>query len=40
MALIEARERHEDLLEELIAEVASYNPDADRELIANAFDAA
>ena len=38
MALIEARERHEDLLEELIAEVASYNPDADRELIAHAFE--
>ena len=38
MALLEARERHEDLLEELIAEVASYNPDADRELIAHAFE--
>src|SRR5215475_10132626 len=38
MALVEAPERHEDLLEELIAEVASYNPDADRELITNAFE--
>jgi GTP diphosphokinase / guanosine-3',5'-bis(diphosphate) 3'-diphosphatase len=38
MALVEAPERHEDLLEELIAQVASYNPDADRELITNAFE--
>src|SRR6478736_3477378 len=38
MTLLEARERHEDLLEELIAQVASYNPDADRELIAHAFE--
>ena len=38
MALIEARERHEDLLEELIAEVAAYKPDVDRELLAHAFE--
>src|SRR6476620_3427248 len=38
MTLLEARERHEDLLEELIAQVASYNPDADRELSAHAFE--
>src|SRR6476469_9461970 len=38
MTLLEAQERHADLLEELIAEVGSYNPDADRELITNAFE--
>ena len=38
MALIEARERHEDLFEELIAEVSTYNADPDRELLARAFD--
>src|SRR5262249_35408740 len=38
MAILEAQERHADLPEELIAEVASYNPDADRELITNAFE--
>jgi len=38
MALLEAQERHQDLLEELIAEVTAYNPEADRELIAHAFE--
>src|SRR5712691_8516760 len=38
MALVEAPERHEDLFEELLAEVSTYNPDVDRELLARAFD--
>ena len=40
MALIDARERHEDLFEELMAEVAAYNDndDIDRDLLARAFD--
>jgi GTP pyrophosphokinase len=38
MTLLEAPERHADLLEELIAQVTAYNPDADRELIAHAFE--
>ena len=38
MSLIEAPERHEDLFEELIAEVSTYNTDVDRELLARAFD--
>jgi GTP pyrophosphokinase len=38
MALLEAQERHQDLLEELIAQVTAYNQDADRELIAHAFE--
>src|SRR6185503_20565008 len=38
MALIDAPERHEDLFEELIAEVATYNDDVDRDLLARAFD--
>jgi guanosine-3',5'-bis(diphosphate) 3'-pyrophosphohydrolase len=37
MALVEAPERHEDLFEELIAEVSTYNSDVDRELLARAF---
>ncbi len=31
-------ERHQDLVDELIAEVEAYKPDADRELLARAFD--
>src|SRR5712692_9867278 len=38
MALVEAPERHEDLFEELLAEVSTYNPGADRELLARAFE--
>src|SRR5439155_25190290 len=30
-------ERHEDLVEELIAQVEAYKPDADRELLRRAF---
>ena len=37
MAILEAPERHQDLIDELIAEVADYNPDVDRELLARAF---
>jgi GTP diphosphokinase / guanosine-3',5'-bis(diphosphate) 3'-diphosphatase len=37
MTLLEAPEQHQDLINELIAEVADYNPDLDRELIARAF---
>src|SRR4249919_3986174 len=32
------RERHHDLVEELLAEVESYNPNADQELLRRAFD--
>jgi GTP pyrophosphokinase len=31
-------ERHHDLVEELLAEVESYKPDADRDLLTRAFD--
>ena len=37
MAVLEAPERHQDLVEELLAEVAAYNPDVDRDLLARAF---
>ena len=37
MAILEAPERHQDLIDELIAEVAEYNPDVDGELLARAF---
>jgi GTP pyrophosphokinase len=37
MAVLEAPERHQDLIDELIAEVAEYNPEVDRELLARAF---
>src|SRR6266508_3495975 len=35
--LTAAAQRHHDLLEELLAEVAEYNPDVDRELLERAF---
>src|SRR2546425_6860320 len=38
MALIEAPERHQDLVEELLAEVEAYKPDADRQLLIRAFE--
>src|SRR5579864_8462827 len=31
-------ERHQDLVDELLAEVEDYKPDADRELLTRAFD--
>jgi GTP diphosphokinase / guanosine-3',5'-bis(diphosphate) 3'-diphosphatase len=37
MAILEAPERHQDLIDELIAEVAEYNPDVDRDLLARGF---
>src|SRR5918999_950074 len=37
MAVLEAPGRHQDLVEELLAEVSAYNPDVDRELLARAF---
>jgi GTP diphosphokinase / guanosine-3',5'-bis(diphosphate) 3'-diphosphatase len=37
MTLLEAPERHQDLVEELLAEVSSYNPDVDRDLLTRAF---
>ena len=33
MAVLEAPERHQDLIEELIAEVSEYNADVDRDLL-------
>jgi guanosine-3',5'-bis(diphosphate) 3'-pyrophosphohydrolase len=37
MTLLEAPERHQDLVEELLAEVSSYNPDVDQDLLKRAF---
>jgi guanosine-3',5'-bis(diphosphate) 3'-pyrophosphohydrolase len=37
MAVLEAPERHQYLIDELIAEVGEYNPEVDRELLARAF---
>src|SRR5215216_3004229 len=37
LVLTAAAERHSDLLQELLAEVAEYNPDVDRELLERAF---
>ena len=37
MAVVETGERHQDLVDGLIDDVAGYKPDADRELIARAF---
>jgi GTP diphosphokinase / guanosine-3',5'-bis(diphosphate) 3'-diphosphatase len=37
MAVLETQERHQDLIDELIAEVADYNPDVDRDLLVRAF---
>jgi GTP pyrophosphokinase len=37
MAVLEAPEQHQDLVEELLAEVSAYNPDVDRELLARSF---
>src|SRR5256885_8236252 len=38
MSLVDAPERHEDLFEELLAQVSTYNADVDQELLARAFD--
>src|SRR2546426_10603579 len=37
MAVVELDERYQSLVEELLAEVAAYNPTVDRELLARAF---
>jgi guanosine-3',5'-bis(diphosphate) 3'-pyrophosphohydrolase len=37
MAVVEAAERHEDLIDELIADVEGYHPAVDRELLTRAF---
>src|SRR5438046_8126533 len=37
MAVIEAHEKHQELIDELIAAVAAYNPEVDRDLIRRAF---
>ncbi len=40
MSVLDAKRRHEDLIEELIAEVESYNPDVDKDLLRRSFEAA
>src|SRR5213596_2154712 len=37
MAVVELHERHQELIDELLADVAAYNPEVDRELITRAF---
>src|SRR3954453_22854688 len=37
MAVLETHEQHQELIDELIADVSAYNPDVDRELITRAF---
>src|ERR671927_709246 len=37
MAVVELHERHQELIDELLADVSAYNPDVDRDLIARAF---
>ncbi len=37
MTVLEAGERHQELIDELIAQVAQYNSDVDRDLLARAF---
>ena len=37
MALLETSGRHQDLVEELIADVEAYKPDVDRDLLLRAF---
>jgi guanosine-3',5'-bis(diphosphate) 3'-pyrophosphohydrolase len=37
MAVLEAHEKHQELIDELIAAVAAYNPEVDRDLIRRAF---
>ena len=38
MSVLDAKRHHEDLVEELIAEVEAYNPDVDKELLRRAFE--
>ena len=37
MAVLETHEQHQELIDELIADVAAYNPDVDADLITRAF---
>ena len=37
MTVLEAGERHQELIEELISDVAAYNADVDRDLLRRAF---
>src|SRR5213083_266531 len=37
MAVLETHEKHQELIDELIADVSAYNPDVDRDLISRAF---
>src|SRR3954468_16656254 len=37
MTVVETGEKHQELLDELLSDVAAYNPDLDRELVARAF---
>ena len=37
MTVLEAGEKHQELLDELLSDVAAYNPDVDRDLLARAF---
>jgi GTP diphosphokinase / guanosine-3',5'-bis(diphosphate) 3'-diphosphatase len=37
MAILEAHEQHQELIDELIDDVSSYNPEVDRDLIVRAF---
>ncbi len=38
MSVLDAKRHHEDLVEELIAEVEAYNPDVDKDLVRRAFE--
>jgi len=38
MSVLDAKRHHEDLVEELIAEVGAYNPDVDKDLVRRAFE--
>src|SRR5215207_4990295 len=37
MAVLETHEKHQELIDELIADVSAYNPEVDRDLITRAF---
>src|SRR5438105_11399735 len=37
MAVVELHERYQSLIDELLAEVAAYNPNVDRSLLSRAF---
>src|SRR5665811_2554333 len=38
MSVIDALQRHEHLVEELLADVSAYNPKVDRDLVRRAFE--